>query len=131
MKGSSATSAKATAPRPTGRSSGKHPPTPTSADEFVLSGPSDPPDSKFNAYRKDLADIALADRVIASHYAEPLPRVISAQTPMREAPSDAAAAIRELVPGDPFAMLDVSLGWAWGYAGEDRRVGYVRASAVG
>jgi hypothetical protein len=35
------------------------------------------------------------------------------------------------VPGDPFAMLDVSLGWAWGYAGEDRRVGYVRSEAVG
>jgi len=22
-------------------------------------------------------------------------------------------------------MLDDSLGWAWGYAGEDQRVGYV------
>ena len=26
-------------------------------------------------------------------------------------------------------MLDDSLGWAWGYAGEERRVGYVAASA--
>ena len=69
--------------------------------------------------------------MIASHYAEPLARVISVQTPLREAPSDGAPAIRELVPGDPFAMLDVSLGWAWGYAGEDRRVGYVRSEAVG
>ena len=24
-------------------------------------------------------------------------------------------------------MLDDSLGWAWGYAGEERRVGYVRS----
>ena len=69
--------------------------------------------------------------MIASHYAEPLPRVIAAQTPLREAPADDAPAIRELVPGDPFLILDVSLGWAWGYAGEDRRVGYVRADAVG
>ena len=28
-------------------------------------------------------------------------------------------------------MLDDSLGWAWGYAGEERRVGYVRSDAVG
>ena len=27
-------------------------------------------------------------------------------------------------------MLDDSLGWAWGYAGEERRVGYVRASVA-
>jgi len=28
-------------------------------------------------------------------------------------------------------MLDDSLGWAWGYAGDDRRVGYVESSALG
>jgi hypothetical protein len=27
-------------------------------------------------------------------------------------------------------MLDDSLGWAWGYAGEERRVGYVPSSAL-
>jgi hypothetical protein len=32
--------------------------------------------------------------------------------------------------GDPFDLLDDSLGWAWGYAGEDRRVGYVRSEAL-
>jgi hypothetical protein len=49
---------------------------------------------------------------------------------LREAPSDEAAAICELAPGSSFAMLDDSLGWAWGYAGDDRRVGYVRSSAL-
>ena len=43
-------------------------------------------------------------------------------------PSDDAAVIRELAAGEPFAMLDDSLGWAWGYAGEERRVGYLRTS---
>jgi hypothetical protein len=38
--------------------------------------------------------------------------------------------IRELSTGEHFAMLDDSLGWAWGYAGEDRRVGYVHLSAI-
>ena len=50
---------------------------------------------------------------------------------LRPAPSDDAEALLELKPGDSFSMLDNSLGWAWGYAGKQRRVGYVRAEAVG
>ena len=50
---------------------------------------------------------------------------------LRDGPSDEAEALIELKPGDPFSMLDNSLGWAWGYAGTDRRVGYVRSEAVG
>jgi hypothetical protein len=46
-------------------------------------------------------------------------------------PSDDAKALLKLKPGDPFSMLDNSLGWAWGYAGKTRRVGYVRAENVG
>ncbi len=69
--------------------------------------------------------------MIASHYAEPLERRIVADTMLRAGPSDDAELIRELIAGEPFAMLDNSVGWAWGYAGEDRRVGYVRSEAVG
>jgi hypothetical protein len=119
------------APRPTGRSSDRPRPTPISADDFALSGPSDPPDPRFNGYRKDLADVALAGRVIASHYAEPLDRVVVSRAKLRSAPSDDAEIIRELQAGDAFALLDSSVGWSWGYAGDDRRVGYVRAEAVG
>ena len=95
-----------------------------------MSGPSDLPDPDYNAYRKDLADIALAGRVIASHYAEPSPRLIATTTTLLAAPSDAAHGVRDLQADEPFAMLDDSLGWAWGYAGTDRRVGYVRSSAL-
>ena len=49
---------------------------------------------------------------------------------LRAGPSDEADALLELKAGDPFAMLDNSLGWAWGYAGEERRVGYVRSEAL-
>lgn len=69
--------------------------------------------------------------MIASHYAEPLARVIAKATDLRSAPSDDADVIRGLEPGEPFAMLDDTLGWAWGYAGEARRVGYVKSGAVG
>ena len=69
--------------------------------------------------------------MIASHFAEPLECRIVALAALRSAPGDEAAVIRELQPGEPFAMLDDSLGWAWGYAGEERRVGYVPSGALG
>jgi len=105
-------------------------PTPTSADQFALSGPSNPPDPQCNAYRKDLADVVLAGRVIASHYAEPLSRTVGDTVMLRSAPSVTAEAIGELGAGEPFDMLDDSVGWAWGYAGDERRVGYVLSSAL-
>ena len=49
---------------------------------------------------------------------------------LRSGPCDKAAALLELKPGDPFAMLDNSLGWAWGYGGKQRRVGYVRSESL-
>nr|NUR37513.1 SH3 domain-containing protein [Sphingomonas sp.] len=131
MKGSNATSARATtAPRHTGQSSGRHQPTRTSADEFALAGPTNSPDPDFNAYRKDLADVALAGTVIASHYAEPLERHVAHAAQLRSAAADDAEVIGDLAEGDLFELLDDSLGWAWGYAGEDRRVGYVASEAL-
>jgi hypothetical protein len=69
--------------------------------------------------------------VIASHYAEPVERILVQAAPLREGSSDQAEVIRDLKSGEPFAMLDDSVGWAWGYAGTDRRVGYVRSEALG
>jgi hypothetical protein len=69
--------------------------------------------------------------VIASHYAEPLDRAISAATELRSAPDADSEVIRKLESGEAFALLDDSVGWAWGYAGNDRRVGYVKSEAVG
>jgi hypothetical protein len=105
-------------------------PTPTSA-EAALTGPSNPPDPEYNAFRKDLADVALVDRVIASHYAEPVARHAVHSVTLRARPSDDAEVICELAAGSPFAMLDDSVGWAWGYAGDERRVGYVPSDALG
>lgn len=87
------------------------------------------PDPLTHAYRKDLADTALAGRVIASHYAEPLVRHITRDIELRLVASDDGDIIATLALGDAFRMLDCSLGWAWGYA-PDGRVGYVMADAV-
>ena len=68
--------------------------------------------------------------MIASHYADPLRRQIAQPTRLLASPSEEAEIVGELAAGDDFEMLDNSVGWAWGYAGPDRRVGYVRSEAV-
>ena len=97
----------------------------------MLSGPSDLPDPAFHAYRKDLADAALAGDVVSFHYAEGVHRVLIAPATLRDGPSEDAEPLGELSAGQPFEMLDDSLGWAWGYAGDERRVGYVPSDALG
>ncbi len=84
-----------------------------------------------HAYRKDLADAALAGIVIASHYAEPVERHLVTAGALRAGPSIDAAIIGQLDAGSHFALLDDTLGWAWGYAGSDRHVGYVESAAIG
>jgi hypothetical protein len=96
----------------------------------VLTGPSNPPDPRYNAFRKDLADVALVDQVIASHYAQAVEREIAAPAVLRSKPDEGGEAISELEPGERFDLLDDGLGWAWGYAGEARRVGYVRSQEL-
>ena len=115
-------------PHPSGRSSA--PPTRTSAESFSLSGPTELPDPATHAYRADLADVALAGRLIASHYAKPLQRTIAAATELRRAPAQDGEVVGQLDPGDTFDLLDDSVGWAWGYAGDDRLVGYVPSEAL-
>lgn len=46
---------------------------------------------------------------------------------VREGPFDGAGAVSQLLPGEPFAVLDITSGWAWGYCTADHRVGYVEA----
>ena len=68
--------------------------------------------------------------MIASHYAEPVERRLGAKAELKSAPSDQAETIAELPAGERFALLDDSQGWAWGYAGDGGRVGYVASAAL-
>jgi hypothetical protein len=130
LKGSNDTSvpgrAKADAHRST--SGAKSPPS-RPVEWFALAGVSCQPDPLTHAYRKDLADTALAGRVIASHYADPLIRHLATAADFLRDPEDDSDLLAKLQPGDEIRMLDLSRGWAWGY-GPDGRVGYVRAEAV-
>ena len=69
--------------------------------------------------------------MIASHYAEPVLRHLVAPAPFHCSAGDEAEIIAKLEAGDEYWMLDDTRGWAWGYSGPDRRVGYIRAEALG
>lgn len=99
------------------------------AGGFPLAGPSTHPDPLTHAYRQDLADIALAGTVIASHYAEPLGCHVSEAAALKAGPSADSETLANLEPGASIRILDRSRGWVWGYAGG--LVGYVSAAAVG
>ncbi|WP_265570398.1 hypothetical protein [Sphingomicrobium nitratireducens] len=100
-------------------------------EEFGLTGPSAAlPDPLTHAYRKDLADVALAGTVIASHYAQPVARSLRRDATLRSEPDAAADAVTQLEEGAPFDLLDSRGHWAWGYGGPDRLVGYVPIEAL-
>ncbi|HEV2865862.1 MAG TPA: NlpC/P60 family protein [Allosphingosinicella sp.] len=88
-------------------------------------------DPRLHAYRHDLADIALAGRVLAPHYAKPVARSCGAHPAfVRLSAADDAEAVSELLPGEGFAVLEYAGGWAWGYCEADHVVGYVEAIAL-
>ncbi len=100
----------------------------STGDRFGLTGPALPLDARINAYRRDLADIALAGQIIAPHYAKPLVRSCGAlSTFVWPKPAGEGEAVSELLPGEEFAVLEYAGGWAWGYCGADHVVGYVEA----
>jgi hypothetical protein len=83
-------------------------------------------DPRLNAWRNDIADIALAGQLFAPHYAKALIRACGLiATFVRSEPADGAPAVSQLLPGEGFAVLDIAAGWAWGYCTADRRVGYL------
>jgi len=97
---------------------------------FNLDGPTRKLDGRVNAYRADIADVALAGTLFAPHYAAPLIQSAAATVMMRAAPVTSAEAVSQLLPGENFAVLDMVGGWAWGYSEHDHYVGYVESSAL-
>ena len=100
-------------------------------ERFHLTGPSLTLDARIHAYRKDIADIALAGQIFAPHYARPLLRACGPEAaPVRARPAVAADTVAELAPDEAFAVLEYAGGWAWGYVQAGHLVGYVEARAL-
>lgn len=84
-----------------------------------------------DAVRPDLADIRLAGRVFAPHYAAPMSRVIHFETELRVTARGNEPALATLRKGDVFEALEFAGDKAWGVAPGPGLVGYVDASALG
>ena len=99
-------------------------------NSFSLSGPSLALDPLRTPLRGDLADIALAGKVFAPHYAVPMPMRVMAATPLL-ADMDAAADVRaDLAEGAAFSALDIVGGYIWGYCTDGGLVGFVAKDAL-
>jgi hypothetical protein len=100
----------------------------STGDRFELGRSPATLDPRIHAYRSDIADIALAGRIIAPHYARPLIRACGPHAAaLWDAPDAGENPVSELLPGEEFAVLEYAGGRAWGYCVADHRVGYVEA----
>ena len=95
---------------------------------FSLSGPSRPLDLTRNAARRDLADVRLAGRWFAPHYAV-AQNWICPQDCCLFAARDGET-LGEIAGGERFGVLEIAGDWAWGYREADGRVGYVRLTSL-
>lgn len=97
--------------------------------QFHLKGPQKAIDPRITPIRGDLADISLAGSYFAPHYAQP--KTMRCITPMAiQLSGPGKEAVSQLNYGEEFAILDISGGFAWGYALHDNYVGYISADAV-
>jgi len=88
-------------------------------------------DPRVDAVRGDLADVRLADRVFAPHYAAPLPRPLVTAAALRATKKSDSEILAQLDSGSIFEVLELSGGNAWGVAPAVGLVGYIDASALG
>ena len=89
------------------------------------------PDPRLNAFRADLADARLADRVTADAYTTPArARTIARATIVRRRPDPTLARETELLLGEPVKVFERRDGWAWIQSDMDDYVGYVPEDAL-
>ncbi len=106
------------------------PATRSARNGFALTGRSRVLDPRTHAVRADIADIRLADRVFAPHYAAPLRRAVTRAAVLREARPHDSAALATLPTGAAFDLIDLTGGVAWGIAVDSGLVGYLDLDAV-
>ena len=87
-------------------------------------------DPRVDAVRPDLADVRLAERVFAPHYAAPMPREIRDAAALRAGPSRDAEVLATLRPGEMFEVLELAGINAWGVAPGIGLVGYIEATSL-
>ncbi len=102
-----------------------------SLPEARLAGPRPALDPRIHIARGDVVEIALASLVAAGRYTAPLPMVGQApRTAMRGAPDADAAAVSELLHGEPFHVYDIQNDWAFGRTLHDHYTGWLPMAAL-
>lgn len=88
-------------------------------------------DRRLNAYRPNLADARLADRVEASHFVEGEGGTVAVPVAdLRPRPDLAAGIDTQLLFGEPLRVFERRDGWAWVQAETDGYVGYMAAAEL-
>ena len=99
---------------------------------YKLTGHSLIGDRRTTPIRGDLADISLAGKLFAPHYAVPMLRTgIAPVTEIHAEPHATSMPVSALMHGEEFAVLDVAGEWAWGYCLHDNYLGYLRFAGLG
>jgi hypothetical protein len=89
-------------------------------------------DPRLHAFRDDLADARLKDRVAAPRYAEGrLAGVVRGVADLRRAPAAASGLDTQLLFGETVRVFDEADGWAWAQSVTDGYVGYLESAALG
>lgn len=96
-------------------------------ERFALSGRSHAFDARIDAARGDLADLRLANRLFAPHYAAAVRRCARVATPVTGSDKSIAS---ELLAGEAFEVLELAGTQAWGVCTVDGSVGHVDAAAL-
>ncbi|MCC2975976.1 NlpC/P60 family protein [Sphingomonas sp. PL-96] len=84
---------------------------------------------RVDAARRDLADVRLADRVFAPHYALAVPRTAGRAVPLLARGNAPETVQSEVLAGEPFDALEFSGDHIWGLSPVDGSVGFVEAAA--
>ena len=87
-------------------------------------------DPRTHAVRPDLADVRLADRVFAPHYAQAIERRLAGPATLRAARERESEVLADLAAGDRFELLDLMGDSAWGVAPAQGLVGYLPAACL-
>jgi cell wall-associated NlpC family hydrolase len=89
-------------------------------------------DRRLNAFRPDLADIALRGKVDAERFATPEAAMVGQPVvALRPKPDRATGIDTELLLGEEVRVFERAEGWAWVQAVDDGYVGYLPEDALG
>src|SRR5688572_33151608 len=88
-------------------------------------------DPRLNAFRPDLADARLREKVKADRYAEGISMQIAAPlASLRRQPRSDSRQVTQGLMGERITVFENRGGWAWGRLERDFYVGYVAAEAL-